>query len=209
MRFKVNRISKEAFIQFLLKEKALRFGSFTLKSGMASPFFINLGDIHSGRALKFVGRALAENIHEHFGEIDILFGPPYKGISLATATAIMYEELYGKNASLLYNRKEAKAHGEKGMFVGRLPQKTDRIVVIDDVISTGGAKVEAIRILQETFDVQAAGIAVTVDRRRKNTDTGLGDYRLHSVINITDLIAYLEQENSAQAEQMRKFYEGE
>ena len=205
----MNRISKEAFIQFLLNEKALRFGNFTLKSGMTSPFFINLGDIHSGEALKFVGRALAENIHENFGEIDIVFGPPYKGISLASATAMMYAELYDKNISLLYNRKEAKAHGEKGMFVGKLPQKGERVVVIDDVISTGGAKVEAIQALQEAFGVQASGIAVTVDRRQKGMDSGLENYKLTSVINIIDMIEYLENKNAQQAALMRKFYRGE
>lgn len=209
MRYRVDRISKEAFIQFLLKEEALRFGNFTLKSGITSPFFINLGDIHSGEALKFVGRSLAENIHENFGEVDIVFGPPYKGISLASAVAMMYSEIYQKNISLLYNRKEAKGHGEKGMFVGRLPQKNDCVVVIDDVISTGGAKLEAIQILHEAFAVQAAGIVVTVDRRRKGMDSGLGDYRLHSIINITDIIQYLENKNSAQAALMKKFYEGE
>lgn len=206
----MDRISKEAFIQFLLREGALRFGSFTLKSGITSPFFINLGDIHSGEALQFVGRALAENIHKHFGDVDIVFGPPYKGISLAAATAMMYKELFGKNISLLYNRKEAKKHGEKGMFVGRMPQKEDRIVVIDDVISTGGAKVEAVQALSEAFGLQAVGIVVTVDRRQKNTATGLlGSYPLHSVINIVDLISYLEKEDPEQAKQMRKFYEGE
>ena len=201
-------ISKEAFIRFLQDEQALRFGRFTLKSGMFSPFFINLGDIHSGRALSFVGRALAELIHEKFGTMDIVFGPPYKGIALASATALMYAQEFGDNPSILYNRKEAKSHGEKGMFVGKRPQKGQHIVVVDDVLSTGSTKVEAIRLLEETFTVKVDGVVVTVDRRTKDADSGLAGYALYSILDIPDLIEFLKNQNSSRAALLEQFYEG-
>ena len=207
-RFELNTITKNDFIQFLIDEKALRFGDFTLKSGLKSPFFINLGDICSGGALHFVGKAFAQKIKSDFGGADVLFGPPYKGISLSSAAAIAYTELYQQKVFTCYNRKEAKTHGEAGMFVGHTPQKGERIIVIDDVLTTGGTKVEAIEMLEKTFDVEVQGVLVTVDRRSKGTDAGLGNYKLSSLITLPDIIAFLKEKNDPGYEMMQSFYEG-
>lgn len=204
----LERISKNDFIQFLIDEKALRFGSFTLKSGLKSPFFINLGDICSGSALSFVGKAFAQKIQEDFGGTDVLFGPPYKGISLSSAAAIAYTELYNKKVYTCYNRKEAKTHGETGMFVGHNPQPGERIIVIDDVLTTGGTKVEAIELLEKIFNIKVSGVLVTVDRRSKGTDAGLGDYKLSALVTLPDIIDYLKEKDDPNYKMMQEFYNG-
>ena len=200
-------ISKNDFIQFLIEEKALRFGDFTLKSGLKSPFFINLGDICSGSALNFVGQAFAQKINEDFGDTDILFGPPYKGISLVTAAAVAWTGLFNKKIYTCYNRKEAKTHGEAGMFVGKLPAKGDRIIVVDDVLTTGGTKVEAIEIIEKTFNVTIQGIIVTVDRRTKNADSGLGNNKLSSLVTLPEIAEYLISRNDPNGKMIMDYYE--
>ena len=203
----MQQIGKNEFIQFLIYEKALRFGSFTLKSGLKSPFFINLGDICSGSALHFVGQAFAQKIKEDFGGVDVLFGPPYKGISLSTAAAIAYTKLYGQKISTCYNRKEAKTHGEAGMFVGHIPQAGERIIVIDDVLTTGGTKVEVIELLEKIFDVTVQGVLVTVDRRSEGTDAGLGDYKLSALVTLPDIIEFLKEKNDLNYQLMQDFWD--
>ncbi len=201
-------ITKNEFIQFLIDEKALRFGDFTLKSGLKSPFFINLGDICSGGALRFVGQAFAQKIKSDFGGAEVLFGPPYKGISLSSAAAIAYADLFDATVYTCYNRKEAKTHGEAGMFVGHLPQPGERIIVIDDVLTTGGTKVEAIELLEKTFGVTVSGVLVTVDRRTKGTDAGLGNYPLSALVTLPDIIAFLKERNDISYKLMQNFWEG-
>ncbi len=202
-------ISRETFIQFLIDQQALRFGNFTLKSGIYSPFFINIGEICTGSGLNFLGQALAEHVRDEFGKVDVLFGPPYKAISMVTATAMAYQKMYREDVSTLYNRKEAKAHGERGMFVGREPRPGDKVVVIDDVLTTGGTKVEAIRLVESAYQIKVAGIVVVADRRVKGQDSGLGEYPFRSLINLENIIAFLMVNNDArQAEIIRRFYEG-
>lgn len=199
---------KNDFIRFLIQSEALQFGDFVLKSGQRSPFFVDIGRIAGAGHLEILGTALARTIDERVGPVDILFGPPYKGITMVTATALAYRRIYDRDISICYNRKERKAHGETGVFVGRLPESDERIVVVDDVLSTGGTKLEAIDLLRKSFQITPAAIVVTVDRRRKGQSANLAGIRLFSIVDLPAMADYLEKSDNLRAAAMRKFYEG-
>jgi len=196
------------FIRFLLESGALRFGDFTLKSGARSPFFINLGDVRTGAHIRYLGEALAAALRERFPDVNLLFGPPYKGIGLVTAAAIGWSTLFDRDLSVVYNRKERKDHGERGSFVGELPGPADRVVIVDDVMSSGGTKLEAIDLLYRSFGVRAQGILVCVDRTPADWALGRKDLRVESLITLPDLIRYLESEGDPRHRALSDFYEG-
>ena len=152
------------FIDLAMSRAALRFGSFTLKSGRESPYFFNAGLFSDGAAASALGRCYAAALVASGLEYDMLFGPAYKGIPLATATAIALADQHGRNVPYAFNRKEAKDHGEGGTLVGT-PLK-GRVVIVDDVISDGAAKREAIQLIRRSGATPAA-ILLALDRQER------------------------------------------
>ncbi len=152
------------FIKLTLEREVLRFGEFTLKSGRASPYFFNMGRIDSGVALARLGRAYAAAMADAGLEVDMLFGPAYKGIALAAATAIALADHHGRDLPWAYNRKEAKDHGEGGMLVGA-PLR-GRVLIVDDVMTAGTAVRESLALIQAQ-GATAAGVLIALDRQER------------------------------------------
>ena len=156
---------KEEFIEFMVESEVLKFGDFTLKSGRKSPFFMNAGAYVTGSSLKRLGEYYAKAIHERFGDdFDVLFGPAYKGIPLSVTTAIAYSELYGRQIRYSSNRKEIKDHGDTGIMLGSALKDGDRVVMIEDVTTSGKSIEETYPILKAQGDVKIIGLMVSLDR---------------------------------------------
>ena len=163
---------KEEFIEFMLESKVLKFGDFTLKSGRKSPFFMNAGAYVTGSQLKRLGEYYAKAIHDNFGDdFDVLFGPAYKGIPLSVATCIAYSELYGKEIRYCSNRKEIKDHGDVGILLGSKIQDGDRVVIIEDVTTSGKSIEETFPIIKAQGNVEIKGLMVSLNRMEKGIDT--------------------------------------
>jgi len=152
------------FIRFAIDRGVLRFGEFTLKSGRTSPYFFNAGLFNSGTALAQLGRFYAAAIVESGIAFDVLFGPAYKGIPLAAATAVQLAEQHGLDVPWCFNRKEAKAHGEGGSLVGS--PLTGNVLIIDDVITAGTAIREVMQII-ENQQAKAAGVLIALNRQER------------------------------------------
>lgn len=186
------------FIKFAIKQDALRFGAFTLKSGRVSPYFFNSGLFGTGAGLARLGRFYAQAITDSGIAFDVLFGPAYKGIPLVSAAAIALMEMYGRDIGLAFNRKEAKDHGEEGEVVGA-PLKGKRVLMVDDVISAGTSVRESAAIIGAAGAVPA-GVAIALDRQER----GQGDRSatrevevqhglpVASIVRLDHLIRYLE-----------------
>lgn len=157
---------KSEFIQFMVDSKVLKFGEFTLKSGRKSPFFMNAGAYVTGSQLKKLGEFYAKAIHDKYGDdFDVLFGPAYKGIPLAVVTAMAYSELYGKEIRYCSDRKEEKDHGaDKGSFLGSKLQDGDRVVMIEDVTTSGKSMEETVPKVKGAADVTIVGLMVSLNR---------------------------------------------
>ncbi len=167
---------KQEFIEFMVDSKVLKFGDFTLKSGRKSPFFMNAGAYVTGSQLRKLGKYYARAIHESYGdEFDVLFGPAYKGIPLSVATTIAYSELYGKDIRYCSNRKEAKDHGDVGILLGSGIQDGDRVVIIEDVTTSGKSIEETFPILKAQGNIEIKGLMVSLNRceRGKGTKSAL------------------------------------
>ena len=159
---------KQEFIEFMVDSNVLKFGSFTLKSGRQSPFFMNAGSYVTGTQLRCLGGYYARAIHEKYGDdFDILFGPAYKGIPLGVATAMAYSELYGKDVRYSSNRKEAKDHGEAGILLGSGMKDGDRVVIIEDVTTSGKSIEETYPIIMAQAKVEIRGLMVSLNRMEK------------------------------------------
>lgn len=156
------------FINFMVRSNVLKFGSFTLKSGRQSPFFMNAGAYVTGSQLSSLGEYYAKAIHEKYGDdFDVLFGPAYKGIPLSVATVIAYKNLYNKEIRYCSNRKEAKDHGETGILLGSQVKDGDKVVIIEDVTTSGKSMEETVPILLAQAKVKIKGLMVSLNRQEK------------------------------------------
>lgn len=163
---------KKEFIEFMVKSKVLKFGDFTLKSGRKSPFFMNAGAYVTGAQLKKLGEYYAKAIHNTYGDdFDVLFGPAYKGIPLSVATTIAYSELYGKEIRYCSNRKEVKDHGDVGILLGSKLQDGDRVVIIEDVTTSGKSIEETFPIVTSQAKVEIVGLMVSLNRMEKGLNS--------------------------------------
>ena len=163
---------KQEFIEFMVESDVLKFGDFTLKSGRKSPFFMNAGAYVTGSQLKRLGEYYAKAIHDNYGDdFDVLFGPAYKGIPLSVATTIAFSELYGKEIRYCSNRKEVKDHGDTGILLGSKIKDGDKVVMIEDVTTSGKSIEETFPIVKAQGDVEIIGLMVSLNRMEK----GKGD----------------------------------
>lgn len=190
---------KQEFIRFLVEQGALKFGSFTLKSGRRSPYFVNVGDFADGASLRRLGGFYARRIREGFGEdFDLLYGPAYKGIALALSAAQAFDELFGRTVPFSFNRKEAKGHGDRGFFVGRAPAAGDRVILLDDVFTTGETKEEAFELLTG-LGATLAGVVIAVNRQEVGADgsCAIAEFEkargvpVQAIVTIREIVAFL------------------
>ena len=185
------------FIELARRHEVLKFGEFTLKSGRISPYFFNAGAFCTGAALAEVGRCYASRIVDSGLQFDVLLGPAYKGIPLATTTAVALSDRHGMDIPIAYNRKEAKSHGEGGMLVGA-PLR-GRVLIIDDVITAGTAVREVIAMIAEA-GAELAGVAVGLNRQERGAGALSAIQELEqahgvpvlSIIDMEHIICYLE-----------------
>ncbi len=185
------------FIEFALSRQVLKFGSFTLKSGRTSPYFFNAGLFNTGGDLARLGRFYAAALEDAGVEFDLLFGPAYKGIPIATTTAVALFDQYGKDVPYCFNRKEAKTHGEGGNLVGSPLQ--GKVMLVDDVITAGTAIRESMQLIQAQ-GASLSGVLIALDRQEKGrgelsaiqeVERDFGT-QVVSIICLNDLINYLQ-----------------
>jgi orotate phosphoribosyltransferase len=192
---------KQEFIEFMVDCQVLKFGEFTLKSGRKSPFFMNAGAYVTGAQLKRLGEYYAKAIHDNYGDdFDVLFGPAYKGIPLSVATTIAYSELYGKEIRYCSNRKEEKDHGDVGILLGSKLKDGDRVVIIEDVTTSGKSIEETFPILKAQGDVEIKGLMVSLNRMEKGLGGKLSalaeikekyGFDANAIVTMADVIEHL------------------
>ncbi|MCI9075204.1 MAG: orotate phosphoribosyltransferase [Dorea sp.] len=163
---------KQEFIEFMVESDVLKFGEFTLKSGRKSPFFMNAGAYVTGTQLRRLGEYYAKAIHDTYGlDFDVLFGPAYKGIPLSVAASMAFSDLYGKDIRYCSNRKEVKDHGDTGILLGSKLKDGDRVVIIEDVTTSGKSIEETFPVIKAQADVEIRGLMVSLNRM----EVGKGD----------------------------------
>ena len=193
---------KEEFIDLMVESDVLKFGEFTLKSGRKSPFFMNAGGYVTGSQLMRLGEYYAKAIHETYGDdFDVLFGPAYKGIPISVVTAVAYSKLYGKEVRYCSDRKEEKDHGaDKGSFLGSKLQDGDKVVMIEDVTTSGKSMEETVPKVKGAADVRVIGLMVSLNRMEK----GLGGeksaldeiqdkygFPAHAIVTMEEVVEHL------------------
>ena len=193
--------AKKEFIEFMMSADVLRFGEFTTKSGRLSPYFVNTGNYRTGAQIATLGKFYAQCIMDNCGDnFDAMFGPAYKGIPLSVATTIAYSALYGKEIRYCSNRKEVKDHGDVGILLGSKLKDGDRVVIIEDVTTSGKSIEETFPILMEQAKVEIKGLMVSLNRMEK----GLGGkvsalaeikekygFQARAIVTMADVIEHL------------------
>ncbi len=191
---------KSEFIDFMIESDVLKFGDFTLKSGRKSPFFMNAGAYVTGTQLRKLGEYYAKAIHDNYGlDFDILFGPAYKGIPLSVATTMAISELYGKDIKYCSNRKEVKDHGDTGILLGSKIKDGDRVVIIEDVTTSGKSIEETFPIIKAQADVEIKGLMVSLNRceRGKGEKSALQEiqelygFPANAIVSMEEVVEYL------------------
>ena len=195
---------KREFIEFLQSAGVLKFGDFTAKSGRKIPYFINAGEIKTGDQISRLGEFYAKAYTEKFGDKKcVLYGPAYKGIPIAVSAACALSKV-GIDVPFFFNRKEAKDHGEGGVFVGYVPKAGEDIVIVEDVITAGTAIRESMEILSPLADSKVAATFVMVDRKEKGKTEKSAmqevadefGFPVYSVVDVYDIIEFLEEDEA-------------
>ena len=210
---------KEEFIKFMTESGVLTFGDFTLKSGRKAPYFINCGNYKTGEQLAKLGGFYADCIAENKIPAETLFGPAYKGIPLAVSAVVALSQKYGINCSYCFDRKEAKDHGEGGMFAGKKLTDGEKVIIIDDVMTSGKALRESLPKLKSAADVDVTAMVITVDRMEKSLTSdnsavqdALAEFgiKVFSIVTIKDIIKAIEDgivEGREYLDAMKKYRE--
>ena len=192
---------KEEFIKFMVENGVLRFGEFTLKSGRKAPYFINTGNYKTGKQLAKLGEYYASCIVDNGLEAETLVGPAYKGIPLSVTTAIALFNKYEKELNYCFDRKEVKDHGEGGLFVGQQLKDGEKVIIIEDVMTSGKALREILPKLEAAAKVEVVGMIISVDRMEKALNSDLSAVKeakkefgidVYSVVTMTDIISAIE-----------------
>ncbi len=191
---------KQEFIDFMIASDVLKFGDFTLKSGRKSPFFMNAGAYVTGTQLRKLGEYYAKAIHDSYGlDFDVLFGPAYKGIPLSVAATMAISELYGKDVRYCSNRKEVKDHGDTGILLGSRLKDGDRVVIIEDVTTSGKSIEETFPIIRAQADVTIQGLMVSLNRceRGRGEKSALQEiqetygFAANAIVSMDEVVEYL------------------
>ena len=192
---------KQEFIEFMVDCQVLKFGDFVTKSGRNTPFFVNTGFYRTGAQLKRLGEYYAEAINSKFGfEFDVLFGPAYKGIPLSVAATIAISDKFGKDIKYCSNRKEVKDHGDKGILLGSKIREDDRVMIIEDVTTSGASIAETVPIIKAQADCDIVGLMVSLDRMevgQEGTVSALQEIKqkygfpTHAIVTMKEVTEYL------------------
>ena len=192
---------KKEFIEFMVDCQVLKFGDFTTKSGRKTPFFVNTGFYRTGSQMKKLGEYYAKAIHDNYGlDFDVLFGPAYKGIPLTVATTMAISELYGKEIRYCSNRKEVKDHGDTGILLGSKLKDGDRVVIIEDVTTSGKSIEETFPIIQAQANVTVKGLIVSLNRMELGLSGKMGaldeikqkyGFDASAIVSMQEVVEYL------------------
>ncbi|MBW3659856.1 MAG: orotate phosphoribosyltransferase [Actinobacteria bacterium] len=188
------------FVDFMVEADVLTFGDFVTKSGRPTPYFINAGRYRTGAQIGRLGRFYAQAIVDAFGDVDVLFGPAYKGIPLVVTTSMALAGEHGRDTAFCFNRKEAKDHGEGGVLVGHPLQDGDRVVIVEDVTTAGTSIRETVPILRAAADIELVGLVVSVDRQERGSGGVVSALRevgdefgmaTTAIVTIDEIVAHL------------------